>query len=225
MKLKGTTKNPIFIIGLGGLAALGFNNWLLGPWLNQYLFSHNGSVSELSALTQPHHNVFRLLDVLSGVLFVVLARLLSKLPASTSRWRQTMLYGLIILGLANILDAGLPLKCSETLDRGCTIPVSLSPSHLQLPSHAYSSVTIAVCYFVLPLAGFFFAFARKFRFLGILSTLAILVALFSFISAVTGYLSQHSLSVRTSGAGQEIQMLVIGAWLVAWCWSASRPSS
>ncbi len=118
------------------------------------------------------------------------------------------------MGLANVMDATFTLHCSETLDPNCTIPVSLSPGHFELPDHAYSSVVIAICYLVMPLAGFIYGRANRFHLLAGFSILAIAVAIASLVSASVGYLNNGSFSVRTSGLGQEVQMIVVGLWLV-----------
>lgn len=208
-------RNSKYLVPIAILAALAFNNWALGPWLNSRLFSANGSVSEFSGLDQPHHTIFRTLDVLSGLLFMLLAILLSQYVDQRSRWRHALLWSLAILGFANVMDATFTLHCSETLDPHCTIPVSLSPGHFELPDHAYSSVVIAVCYLVMPLAGYVYGRANKMKLLTGFSILAVLVAFATLVSACEGYFTNGSFSVRTSGTLQELQMIIVGLWVVA----------
>lgn len=219
-----------FCIGLAVLAALTFNNWVLGPMLNKTLFDKNGSVSEFSALNQPYYWVFRSLDILSGLLMIILAIALKQFIDGRAKTGRVLIGGLFLLGVSNAIDALLPLSCSETLSSACKVPVSISLSHFQVPPHAYSSVLIAICYLVLPIAGLLYALGRKINLLIIISTVSILIALYSLLSAILQYESQNSLSVRTSGLGQEVQMAFLGLWLISLALaaysgkSASEPS-
>ncbi|HXY18084.1 MAG TPA: DUF998 domain-containing protein [Candidatus Nitrosopolaris sp.] len=217
-KTKPRTTRPKHLLAIATLAALCFNNWLLGPWLNHRLFAHNGSVSEFSAVDQPHYAIFRTLDVFSGLLFILLAILLAQYISLTDKWRRVLLWSLAILGAANFMDALFTLHCSETLDVGCRIPVIISWHRLQLPDHAYSSVIISISYLTLPLSAWFYARARELRLLTALSALAVLAAVATFISAISEYLSDKSFTVRTSGAGQEAQMLLLGVWFICLAW-------
>ena len=205
------------------LAALCFNNWLLGPLLNYHLFANNGSVSEFSATNQPYYLIFRTFDIFSGLLFALLALLLAQFLQQKDKWRHTLVLGLAILGIANVLDAFFTLPCSETLDKVCSVPINISLRHLEIPSHGYSSVIIAICYFLLPLAGILYGRAKGFKYLMAFSMIAALVALASFTSAISEYVSSQSFSVRTSGFGQEAQMIVMGVWLVTWAFDVCKP--
>jgi len=195
------------------LAGLTFNNWLLGPFLNARLFGADGSISEFSVRGQPDFWVFRGLDIAAGLLLIGLAYLL-KDALKGRRYGQLLLIATAALGLANVADALAPLSCSETLDGACKIAVRLSHGY-SVPAHAYSSVAVAICYFLLPLSGLLFGRAIKSRFLTLSSGLLVILALYSFVSAVVNYIRISSLTVRTSGAGQEVQMLLLGLWLAA----------
>lgn len=206
-------------IVLACLTALAFNNWLLALVLNPHLFLKDGSVSEFSVPSQPYSWVFRLADVFSGLLFLVLSVVASKYIKTTKKtrnWVYILVAGLAIFGVANGVDALLPLNCSDTINSGCEITVALSLSHIILPSHAYSSVIIALSYFLLPLAGYMYAQANQFRAFERVSLFCLGVAILSFVSAIYGYAHQHSLSVHSPGFWQEAQMLIIGWWLVIW---------
>lgn len=213
-KFRAYAHSSKFILAIAALAALAFNNWLLGPLLNKLLFSSNGSVSEFSAITQPHYWVFRGLDIVSGSLFIILALLMSQKLSVVSKARTVLLWGTAIMGTANIIDALFSLPCSETLDSGCSLPVNISLNHFQMPSHGYSSIIIAICYFALPLAGFVYASAQKSRDLMVLSIIALAVALESFLSAILQYSVHRTFSVKSLGLGQEVQMTIMGIWLV-----------
>jgi hypothetical protein len=218
-KLSRFWRQPKLGLALALLIALSFNNWLLGIDLNRRLFDKDGSVSEFSALTQPHYWVFRSLDITSGILMVLLALYTFRQLVIHTKPLKYLIYGTTVLGLANIVDAILPLRCSETLNTSCNIPVVLSLTHYQMPSHAYSSVIIAVCYLILPVAALIYATLHKMKILMVFSALAAAVALESLLSAVFQYLSENSFTVKTSGAGQEFQMIILGLWFIVWGWS------
>ncbi|GEM_PF-2419762 len=211
-----------YLSAIACLAALTFNNWLLAFIFNRRLLLHDGSVSELAVINQPYSWLFRSMDILSGLLFIVLAVLAYRLRRATHtnrRWAYILIIGLAVFGLANALDASFPLNCSNTLSRSCNLPIEIDFSRIVLPSHAYSSVTIAAGYFLLPLAGYMYARSNRLRSLERVSLITIGVAIFSFASAIHGYLHQKSLTVHTAGLPQEIQMLILGWWLLVWFYS------
>jgi len=106
---------------LASLAALCFNNWLLGLILNHQLLFKAGAVSELSAAGQPHQVIFRCLDIVSGFLFVALGITIIAKYRSLQR-ANYLAFGAIVLGIANTADALRYLPCSETMDRNCRHP-------------------------------------------------------------------------------------------------------
>src|SRR5579862_3043493 len=160
------------LVLLSVLAGLTYNNWLLGVWLNPDLVKANGSISEYSAISQPHHLVFKGLDVISGLLLVGLAYAW-RAKLWSSRSGRAIVIGTAVLGVANIFDALASLPCSETLDKNCYVPVSISPSHFQVPAHGYSSTVIAICYLVLPLAGLIFAYHRRLKVMALVSLITV----------------------------------------------------
>lgn len=200
-------------IALSVIGALSLNNWLLGISLNHELYSQNGSISEFSAAGQPHAWAFRLLDIIAGLTLLGIAFLLSRLPKKTFADKILML-SIAGLGVSSILDALFVLSCSDTLDSACHIPISLSISNYQMPAHAYSSVAEAIFYFALPLGGFLYARAYKHKILFWSSGLLVIVAVWSFISALAQYVSEGGVSVKASGSGQEAQVLLLGIWVV-----------
>lgn len=212
---------------LACLSALAFNNWLLALVLNPHLFLKDGSVSEFSVPSQPYSWVFRAADIVSGLLFLALSAWVFKFMKAnrrTHKWLYILVVGLAVFGVANGVDALLPLNCSNTISSSCQVTVALSLSHIILPSHAYSSVIIAVLYFLLPLAGYKYARANRLKAFEHASLINIGVAILSLATAIQEYVRQSSLTVHTAGFPQEIQMLVIGWWLVTWFVSL-RPGS
>lgn len=214
-------------IALACLTALAFNNWLLASVLNPHLFLKDGSVSEFSVPSQPHSWVFRFADIVSGILFLALAVAVFKFMKTnqkTRNWIYILAAGLAVFGIANGVDALLPLNCSNTIGSSCEATVAISLRHLILPSHAYSSVIIAVSYFLLPLAGYKYALANKLRIFELVSLISLGVAILSLATAVGQYIRQNSFTVHTAGFPQEAQMLIVGVWLVVWFFSLrSRP--
>jgi hypothetical protein len=204
------------------LTALTYNNWLLGTWLNPLLFNHNGSVSELSVSAQPHSLVFRLLDVVAGLLLVATAVLFIR-QLQESKTGKFILIVTALMGVANIADAINTLPCSETLSQACQVPVSISLSHFQVPAHGYSSSVIAVCYLLLPLGGLFLAYRKRFWPLTVLSLLMVAESLASLGSALANYARHHGVTVQTSGRGQEWEMIVLAAWLIGFYFYIQRP--
>jgi len=194
-------------------AVLAFNNWVLGRWLNPVLFNHNGAVSEFSVPTQPHSLVFRMLDIAAGLLLVATAALFIH-DLKNSKIGKSILIITAVLGVANAADAIDTLRCSETLSRACQIPVSLSPAHFQVPAHGYSSSIIAVCYFLLPLAGLLLIYKKRFWPGIILSLLVVVESLVSLGSALANYVRLHNITVQASGSGQEWEMLIFTLWIL-----------
>ncbi len=198
------------------LAVLTFNNWLLAIIFNRPLLMHDGSVSEFSVLTQPHAWLFRVLDSLSGILFLVVALVIAR----SIKWRSAsgwlLISGVVLLGAGNFFDALMPLQCSETLSNTCSVPVSLSLHHFVLPTHAYSSIAIGISYFLLPLGGYIYARQNKLKAFSYVSGLLLLVAMVSFASVIGQYVAKNTFSIRTFGMTQETQMLLIGLWFLAW---------
>src|SRR5258708_40213528 len=109
-KLLAWRKLPIT---LAGLAAIAFNNWLLALFLNPHLFLKDGSVSEFGVPSQPHSWVFRLADIVSGLLFLTLSAWVLKFMRTnqrTHKWLYVLAIGLAVFGVANGVGALLPLN-------------------------------------------------------------------------------------------------------------------
>jgi hypothetical protein len=215
-KIGSSWHNRYFGWTLIWLSALTLNSWLLAPFLNRELFIKNGSISEYNALGQPHFWIFRGLDILSGCLLVLVALIIRQKLSVKVSGRNFLAGTAAVWGVASIVDSLIALPCSYTLDSSCNIPVNISLSHFQMPGHGYSSIVIAMVYFLLPLAGFLYATSHKLRSFMLISALLILVALESFVSAITEYTVKHAFTVKATGAGQELQLVLLGIWLIAW---------
>lgn len=200
------------VLVAGGV--LTFNNWILSFFLNRRLLVNGGSVSEFSAITQPHNWIFRALDVAAGILLILIAYILSRPVRKPEKSWKVLVASTAILGIANIADALIPLPCSGIIERACQSLVHLSLSNLSLPSHVYSSTVIGICYLILPIAGFVYARYQKIKHLQLisLSTVAITLAFFGFLlnSSLHGYYNGSA----ATGFTQELQMLALSVWLV-----------
>lgn len=212
-----------FPLVLGIIAAVLYNNWLLGPWLDNALWMHNGSVSEFSVTAQPAHLAFRMLDIAAGLLLIYLGYWLLK--ASSGQIFGKLLAGFTgLLGFSNILDALFVLPCSQTLSSACSVPLSLSLHHLQIPAHAYSSSLIGLCYFFAPLFGLIYAYQAKLRRLAVFSALIVIDSVYSLVATLVEYFRNGGPTTKANGASQELEMAMIGIWLVICVWEVSRSS-
>ena len=122
--------------------------------------------------------------------------------------------GLMILGFANMVDANFILPCSQTLDSSCQIPLSVSLSSYHVPPHAYSSVIIGICYLALPVFGLVYSYQKKSNRFAVISLALIASSLVSLGSVLAEYSKNGGPTTKTTGGGQEIQMLLLGLWVV-----------
>ncbi len=216
-KARQLVASPRTIFAILLTATLTFNNWVLALLLNRPLFLHGGAVSELSAFGQPSAVVFRSLDIISGLLFITAAALL--LQYQQLHGLKTY-YVLIVLtaifGIANTVDAMIPLRCSVTLAMACETPIHIGLRHLTIPSHGYSSLIIAVCYLALPLVGYLFAHHAKLLAFKTISLALLAIAIVSMVAVAAEFLVVHTVSERAWGPSQELQMIAFSLWFIAW---------
>jgi hypothetical protein len=204
--------SPKFVIGVVGVTALVFNNWLLAPFLDGRVLAAGGPVSDLSVTTEPHAAIFRALDVLAGVLFVIVALLLAKKLPKTKA--MNVIIGVTaVLGFANVVDAVIPLNCAEALAGHCKVAVDLSLSHYAMPSHGYSSIIIGAIYFVLPIAGLVYARQKQLHLLASVSIASLVAACLSLVPTVQHYIL-HQPASGSLWELQQLEMVMIGMWFV-----------
>lgn len=91
-------------------AGIAYADWVLQFFLPVQANVMTSFISELSATDQPHHLVFRVADVVGGVLLVAAGALAW---LSSRRWPATWV-PLIILGLCITVEAALPLDTTFT---------------------------------------------------------------------------------------------------------------
>ena len=107
-----------FSLWLGVIAGLLYSSWPLGYILNPSVGRHD-LASELEAANQPHHLVFVVMDVLSG-LVITLACLLQLKISKMSKEVRGVVLGYTLFGLLVILAALTPPNC-ESLSLSCTL--------------------------------------------------------------------------------------------------------
>lgn len=121
-----TGRLPARTPGRGGTAALGligaglYTDWIvLDPTIGGDLSPVRSYVSELSALTHPHHLVANRLDVVSGVCVLLFAvGLLRRLPGAGAAQRLGG-FGLAAFGLTTALNGLWPMTCEPSIQRLC----------------------------------------------------------------------------------------------------------
>lgn len=207
------------------LMALSFNNWLLAPWLSPALFKAHAEVSELSVITQPHAVVFRLLDIASGILFIVCGVAFYKYAKRRGRLIKAVSISLVIFGACNVFDATFPLPCSQTLDKICNLGVSTSLHSFHIPTHGISSVIIGTYYLIFPLFGVLYYWRYKVRqpWLITISAVAIIMALTAAGKVLTSAITTDTVPTAGGGVYQEIQMSFFGLWFIVACLALRRP--
>ncbi len=116
-----------------------YNNWLLGFFLNPQAMLAGATTSELGASGQPWNGLFRILDIVAGLLFLLGAGAVVSL-ATTKRLRATLLFAVLVLGVSTIVESFIPLNCSSALDKICSQKERLGLLSWQNNFHMIESV-------------------------------------------------------------------------------------
>ncbi|HEV2403476.1 MAG TPA: DUF998 domain-containing protein, partial [Candidatus Saccharimonadales bacterium] len=134
--------------GIVALLALLYNGWILESLLNPRMPAAPSLISELSALTQPHHQVFQALDIVAGFLTLALCGFVWQLTrglAPRVRWLLTGLFAFV--GIDSIVDALLPISCAPSVDMHC---YALAPHILITTAHGIESNIAGTAVALLP---------------------------------------------------------------------------
>ena len=178
---------------------------------NRPLLFAGGSVSEFSAYTQPHHMVFRILDVISGLCLAAgFGLMLTQKIIQKRRFWPLLGIGSIVLGISNCVDALFPLPCSGTKDAFCNAPVRINWQRISLPDHAFSSTVIAVCFFLIPIAAIWYSKKVPDQKLRLLAWSAFISLLVFFGALATANPFMDNLT----GISQEIQLLLFSSLVI-----------
>ncbi len=197
------------------LFAITVNNWILALIFNPKLLYHRGSISDFSALSQPHHYVFRSLDILAGLLIILICFVLFRLQQKQQLGKIIALGG-VAFGIFNIIDALVPLPCTNILDKACSVPATLDINHLVLPRHIYSSVAIGFCILLLPLASWLYAKRLASMRLRLVSIFAALAAVLFIIFLGLGSFYENRAIEDIAVYMQYSQMIILGWWFIEW---------
>lgn len=132
------------------LGLLLYNNWILAIVLNFKAFIVGATSSELGVAGQPFYQVFRWLDIVSGLCFILTFALIGRII------RQPLLAILarliiLLLGVSTVVESLVfPLKCASALSVACAQQensYAFSPAHR---FHELESVVSYILTFLLP---------------------------------------------------------------------------
>jgi hypothetical protein len=104
------------LILLGVTAAILYNDWPLGYWLN-YPVAKVGLISDLEATHQPFNFLFIATDVMSSLITVIMILKIIRLPYRQTRPYSLMVGGLSIFAVGTALSALVPLNCTASIAR------------------------------------------------------------------------------------------------------------
>jgi hypothetical protein len=201
----------ILLLLIGGLL---YADWVVEFFLPVALSPVTSFISELSALDEPYHAVFRTLDVAGGL--IVMAGAVCAFAASPkSRALVAGWSALALFGLSNVLDAMTPLSCTITVREACTDQIPQDPWNWVGDPHVYAStgeeVFFAIAFVAIALAmrgSGASRFDRHFALgLGALTVLA--SALSGLLDVELTFLGHNDLL----GLVQRAEVLLIACWI------------
>ncbi|SCL39483.1 Protein of unknown function [Micromonospora rhizosphaerae] len=198
-----------------GLAAVLYASWLLGPLLNPSLGLLDGYASELAARDQPYHLVFRLADLVTGVLAAATGVALARRARG---WLRRAWWGLIAFGVMTGLDGTVTsLDCATTTDVRCGRLEELGELSLRHAAHKFTS-SLAIAGVVLSLLALLAALrGARFRW-GLLVAAVLLVG-------TAGTMAEAVRPDALLGAWQRVQLLGVSGWLLLAAAVARPPRS
>ncbi|SCF10957.1 DUF998 domain-containing protein [Micromonospora mirobrigensis] len=196
------------------VAAVLYASWLLGPLLNPALGLTTGYASELAARDQPHHLVFGLGDVLTGLLAAAAGVLLAVRRAPRVAW-----WGLAVFGVATVVDGGFTsMDCSPTRDARCAELEQAGGLSWRHELHSVSSA-LAVAGGVVSLIALVAVLrAPAWRRVGGVLALVLLAGTVTTLLEVAG-------PDGALGAWQRVQLVGLSGWLALAAAVAARPEA
>lgn len=102
----------------GIVSAVAYSSFLFGPAAHSHLPVASSFISELEADGQPYAGLFRLSDIISGLLIVALAAVLYQLVPR----ERALSVGCLLtaaMGLASVADGATTMGCAPSLDAAC----------------------------------------------------------------------------------------------------------
>jgi hypothetical protein len=144
-----TGRATAVVAAVGGLAALGYIDWVVAPAVVGRANPDRGYISELGARTQPHHALFNGLQILDGLLVVALAVALLRLAGRTAgRWATLGYTCLAVFGVGGIADALLPMDCAPSRSAACARAPAAGRVSWVDHAHGIESVVTTTALFV-----------------------------------------------------------------------------
>lgn len=95
-----------------------YSLFLIAPLLGSRLDPARSYVSELAALDQPASTVFRLIDMVVGVVVAVAGLVAAR--AGRRRWGWAGLW-FAVFGIGTVLDSAAPMSCAPSSGSGCPV--------------------------------------------------------------------------------------------------------
>ncbi len=130
-----------------------YNNWLLAVLLNQHATLAGATTSELGVQGQPWANLFRLLDILAGICFLLSIGFVASI-ARTNWQRIALGVGMFILAASTIDESILRLSCSSALSHSCAIKEAANAVDWQHSFHIAESCLSYLAMLLLPLGAY-----------------------------------------------------------------------
>lgn len=201
----------VLLLLIGGLL---YADWIVEFFVPIAISPVTSFISELSALNEPYHTVFRALDVAGGLLVMVGAGCAF---LATPRTRPLVVgwAALGMFGLSNVLDAMTPLTCTITVRASCSAQSPKDPWQWVGDPHVYASsgeeVFFAIAFVAIAVAmhrtG---ALHPDMRFAMVLGALTVLVSIVSgLLDGEQTFLGHDDLL----GLVQRAEVLLMACWI------------
>ncbi|MBT2528080.1 DUF998 domain-containing protein [Streptomyces sp. ISL-99] len=218
--LRGT--RPIAV--LLALGATVYTAWVLEAVLATGLDPLRTYVSELAAADQPFGGLFRVTDLVAGLLILAGALWAFVRCRPRGLWDVTGWAALAVFGAATAADSRLPLSCAPTVDAACAVREAAGFVPATHAAHAWSS-SIASTAAVVAVVALTVAARRHGRRSPLARTgpaiaAAELAATVWTLSSIAAFEAGNGLWLL--GAGQRLQVLLAAVWLVVLAWSIAR---
>lgn len=115
-------KKTNLVYGFSLAAAFMYSTWIIGYILNPRV-AISGTVSELSALSQPHRNFFVATDIL--MITVILALTIVVLGMARKTWQRMVILLYILFAALTLVTTFVPLECAQSVENCTTGPQSV----------------------------------------------------------------------------------------------------
>lgn len=187
-----------------------YNNWLLAGFVNPRATWAGATTSELGVQGQPWANVFRVLDVLAGICFLLGMGAIVAV-GKTPREQFMLRVGMLVLGVSTISESILRLSCSSALSKTCALKEHTDNVDWQ---HTYHIVESAVSYLLLlllPLAVYWAVRGRaRLGHLRLWSKTLLAVMIIWFVESA----ARFAMDADAFGYEQRVFIIIFSVWFV-----------